>query len=108
MMTHEVNLADITNKNIQNAETILSVRLQYKVVGSGYNSNSIVSNQEPKYRESIPEKSVVILYSNKGDGETLVKVPDVGRKTIPEATQALNDIGLNIRVKGMGIQKSGI
>ena len=103
MMTREVNVADVTNKSITDAEEVLSgLGLQYKIVGSGYNSNSIVMNQEPKLGESIPEKSVVVLYPNKGDNETLVKVPDVSSKTIPEATQALSDLGLNIRVKGTG------
>lgn len=103
MMTKEINLTDITKRSVEDAEGTLSgLGLRFKIIGSGYNNSSIIVNQEPKPGESIPEKSVVILYINKGDKETIVKVPDVSNKTIPEATQALNDVGLNIKVKGTG------
>ena len=63
---------------------------------------SIVVEQTPKPDASIPEKSVVILYTYKPDSEVMVKMPDVLNKNISEATEALAAQGLNIKVNGMG------
>ncbi len=56
----------------------------------------------PKPGASIPEKSVVILYTYKPQEYVNVKVPDLYNKTVYEATKALNDKGLNIKIIGDG------
>jgi stage V sporulation protein D (sporulation-specific penicillin-binding protein) len=50
----------------------------------------------------IPEKSIVILYTYKPEEEVMVSVPKLTDMTIAEATNALNQVGLNIRIDGMG------
>lgn len=104
LMTHEVNTPDIRNKSIAEAEKLLSESgLVYKIVGTGHNNNSIVAEQSPKPYESLPAKSVVMLFTSKNEKEVKVRVPDVTNKNIYEATQTLLNAGLNIRVKGSGI-----
>ncbi len=79
--------------------------LEYKVESAGNNDNTgkaVVMEQTPRPGASIPEKSVVIIYTYKPDDEIMVKVPDLSEMTIAEATKALADTGLNIRIEGMG------
>lgn len=102
-MTQVVNVPDVTNKKLAECESKLTTAgLKFKIIGSGNNKNSIVANQAPKPNESLPENSVVILYTNKGEPVRMVNVPDVSKKTVSEATQTLNNIGLNIKVNGTG------
>ena len=65
--------------------------LTYEVVGSG---NSVV-NQAPHGPVEVEEGSHVILYVEKGEGETgNIVVPDVKGMTKEEAMTALVDAGL--------------
>ena len=103
IMMQEVYVPDVRNKTIQEAKKVLGERgLVYKVENSGNNTGDMVLEQTPKPDASIPEKSVVILYTYQPDREVMVKVPDILNKTISEATSALNDVGLNIKVNGLG------
>ncbi len=103
LMMLPVYVPDVRNKTVEEAKKILSdFGLVYKLEGNGDNKAALVMEQTPKPNASIPEKSVVILYTYKPVKEIMVKVPDLLNKTISEATQALNDVGLNIRVNGLG------
>ena len=103
MMVPEVYVPDVRNKTIEEAKKALSqFGLEYKVEGSGNNNRAIIMDQMPKPNASLPQKSVVILYTYKPDKEVMVTVPDLMNKSISDATQVLKDMGLNINVDGTG------
>lgn len=99
MMEQEVNVPDVRNVNLEEAKkTLKQFELVYKVEGSG----DVVVDQMPKPNASIPKKSVIVLYTDKDSQPVMVRVPDILNKNIGEATQSLNNAGLNIKVNGMG------
>ncbi len=101
MMMQEVSIPDLRGRTFEDAKEVLrNLGLEYKLEGNG-ESNTIV-DQTPKPNVSVPQKSVVILYSNKAENQDQARVPDLMNRTIGEATRMLNDIGLNIRVEGLG------
>jgi stage V sporulation protein D (sporulation-specific penicillin-binding protein) len=103
MILQNVNIPDLRNKSFEEAKNILS-KLDIKVKSGGnFNSNAIVLDQTPKPGSILPEKSTIILYSNRNDTEFTVKMPDVLNKTIAEATGILEEAGLNIKVTGTGL-----
>lgn len=100
MMVEEVYVPDVRKKSVDEAKKVLKeFELEFKIDGSG---GPVILDQTPKPGANVPKKSLVILYTRKQDTDTMVKVPDVLNKTIGEATQALNDAGLNIKVSGLG------
>jgi stage V sporulation protein D (sporulation-specific penicillin-binding protein) len=103
MIREQVYVPEVRNKTLEEARNMLrNYRLEYKVEGNGYNKDTIIVDQMPKPGASIPEKSVVILYTYKPQEYVNVKVPDLYNKTVYEATKALNDKGLNIKIIGDG------
>lgn len=95
---------DVTNTDIDQALSILRERkLEYIKQDNGNTSNTRVMVQSPKPGQKVRAGSTVVLYTYKPDKEITVKVPDLKGKDIYEATQSLNNIGLNIRIKGMGL-----
>ncbi|HHY24040.1 MAG TPA: PASTA domain-containing protein [Clostridiaceae bacterium] len=103
MIREQVYVPEVRNKTLEEARnTLRNYRLEYKVEGNGYNKDTIIVDQMPKPGASIPEKSVVILYTYKPQEYVNVKVPELYNKTVYEATKALNDKGLNIKIIGDG------
>lgn len=103
MMIQEVYVPEVRNMSVGEAAKKIRERgLEYKIEGDGNNKNAVVVEQMPKPDASIPEKSVVILYTYKPDKEETVKMPNVLNKTIIEATETLNKVGLNVKVSGLG------
>jgi stage V sporulation protein D (sporulation-specific penicillin-binding protein) len=103
MIVQEVYVPEVRGKSVEEAvKRLREFGLEYKIEGDADNKNAVVLEQTPKPDASIPQKSVVILYTYKPEEEIKVKMPDVLNKTISEATQALADVGLNIKVEGMG------
>ena len=102
-MTKEVFVPDVQGKTVEEAVKLLKAAgLNYKIEGNGNNISKVVE-QMPKADAVIPEKSVVILYTYKPEQQLTVKMPDLTDKTISEAMDALNLIGLNIKVNGTGV-----
>jgi len=102
MMLQEVIVPDVRGKNAEEAKKIMKdTGLEIKLETKG--SSDIIQDQIPKPNASVPEKSVILLYTYKPDKPIMVKVPDVSNKTITEATKILNDLGLNIKANGLGI-----
>jgi len=100
----EVYVPDVRNMTLEQARnTLRNYKLEYRVEGDGNNNDAVIVDQMPKPGASITEKSVVILYTYKPDNYANVKVPDLSNKTVYEATKALNDIGLNIKISGDGV-----
>ena len=101
-MTEEVFVPDVRKKTVADAaKELKSKGLNYKIEGNGNNESSVV-DQMPKPDASIPEGSVVILYTYKPEQPQTVKMPDLSKKTMSEAINAMNRIGLNIKVNGSG------
>jgi stage V sporulation protein D (sporulation-specific penicillin-binding protein) len=65
-----------------------------------------VVEQMPRQGDTIPAKGQVVLVTEGAQLET-VKVPDLTGMTSREANGALTNAGLNIRIKGTDVSKSG-
>ncbi len=103
MMGTEVAVPDIRKLSITEARKRLAqFNLGYKIEGEGYNNDTVIMEQTPKPGISLPAKSVVILYTYKPQQQEKVMIPNLNRKTISEAVATLNNIGLNIKIKGSG------
>lgn len=102
-MTEEVFVPDVRSKTVaEAAKELKSAGLSYKVEGGG-NTDSKVLEQTPKPDAMVPENSVVILYTYKPDKVQMVEMPDLSNKTVSEAIDTLNRVGLNIKVNGKGV-----
>lgn len=102
-MAKEVFVPEVRKKTVEEAvKELKAVGLNFKIEGNGNNKSSVVE-QMPKPDAVIPEKSVVILYTYKPEQLLTVQMPDLAGKTMPEAIEALNLIGLNIKVNGTGV-----
>ena len=102
-MAKDVFVPEVRKATVDEAvKKLKAAGLNYKIEGNG-NNKSIVVEQMPKPDAVIPEKSVVILYTYKPEQQLTVKMPDLTNKTMSEAIDSLNRIGLNIRVSGTGV-----
>ncbi|MDP4092724.1 MAG: penicillin-binding transpeptidase domain-containing protein [Bacillota bacterium] len=100
-MVSDVYVPETRSQTVENAKrTLAQYGLDFKVEGTG---GDIVLDQLPKPDAVIPEKSVVILYTNETQKKEDVKMPDLTGQTIAQATKTLNDLGLNIKAEGVGI-----
>ncbi len=103
MMAEEVIVPDIRDKTVEEAKKILKEKgLEWKIEGDNKANDAIVKLQTPRSGARIAKKSVVITYTYTPETENMVKVPDLSMKTVDEATRALNDVGLNIKINGIG------
>lgn len=103
MMAEEVIVPDIRDKTVEEAKKILKEKgLEWKIEGDNKANDAIVKIQTPRSGAKIAKKSVVITYTYTPETENMVKVPDLSMKTVDEATRALNDVGLNIKINGIG------
>ncbi len=95
----DVHVPDLRELDITQAKKSLqNVNLTYKIEGSG----NIIYDQTPKSGARIPEKSMVIVYTENAKAITSVEVPDVENKSVLDANKILTDKGLNIRISGFG------
>jgi stage V sporulation protein D (sporulation-specific penicillin-binding protein) len=102
-MTKEVLVPEVRKATVEDAVNQLKkAGLNYRIEGNG-NNKSIVMEQTPKPDALVPEKSMVILYTYKPEQEVTVAMPDLKNKSMSEAIDAMNRIGLNIRVSGKGV-----
>jgi len=98
-----VTVPEVRNMTLSDAKKQLSeLGLEYKIEGSGYNNETIIMEQMPKPGATVMEKSSIILYTYKPETEVMVTVPDLSNKTVEEATAILNNLGLNIKINGIG------
>jgi len=103
MMAEEVVVPDIRDMTVEEAKKILKEKgLEWKIEGDNKSNDAIVKQQTPRAGAKIAKNSVVITYTYTPEIEKMVKVPDLSMKTVDEATRALNDAGLNIKVNGIG------
>ncbi len=92
-------------KGLTVSEAIVKLKaagFKYKVEGN-IEDNSTVVVQTPAGDTSIPEESMVIIYTYKPDKKVTVEMPELYGKTLADAKSILNRIGLNIKVNGSGV-----
>ncbi|NLL77405.1 MAG: PASTA domain-containing protein, partial [Clostridiales bacterium] len=106
-MTQEVYVPNVIGLTAAMAENKLKAfGLKYIYEGENTNPDAIVYNQTPKADFSIPGNSTIILYTDENRAETKVTMPDLKDRNVTEAIEALERIGLNIRIRGSGtVQK---
>ncbi|WP_029688537.1 stage V sporulation protein D [Thermoanaerobacter sp. A7A] len=93
-----VVVPDVRNMKLYEAENIiLSNKLNFIIEGNG----DTVFDQMPKPGAIVEENTQVILYLNAEKIQEVV-VPDLTGKSVKEATEILNSLGLKIRIKGSG------
>lgn len=101
-MTQEVYVPNVTGLTLKEAiEKLKAFGLKYTIEGSITDENAIVYGQTPKADFSVPQSATVILYTEQ-KAEVTVTMPNLHNKTVSEATEALKQVGLNIRVRGSG------
>jgi stage V sporulation protein D (sporulation-specific penicillin-binding protein) len=104
MLINEVYVPGVKDMTVEQASAKLRERgLKYRVEGENTQKDAVVLKQTPAAEASIPEGSVVILYMYDTEDEATVVMPNVLNKTISEVTEALENVGLNVRVNGMGV-----
>lgn len=102
-MTEEVYVPDVRKKTVAEAVKVLKAAgLKYIIEGDGSNESTVVE-QTPKPDSVVPENSVILLYTYKPEEEETVKMPDLSGKTLSEAMNAVNRVGLNMKVSGSGV-----
>lgn len=102
-MAEEVKVPDIRNRKVEEAKKILKDQgLEWKIEGDNKANDAVIKEQTPKAGVSIAKNSVVIAYTSITGTGNMVKVPDLSNKTVDEATQTLNNAGLNIKINGIG------
>jgi stage V sporulation protein D (sporulation-specific penicillin-binding protein) len=95
-----VKVPDMRNLYIEDAKTILSKNgLLSRVEGEGY----VVTSQVPAPGAEVEKNSTVILkVSDSRTNKDPVTIPDLKGRTVKEATDIVNAIGLNIEIVGSG------
>ncbi len=102
-MAQEVFVPELRGKSVNEAvQDLKKAGLRYKIEGDGNNESSVVE-QTPKPDAVVPENSVVILYTYKPEQPPTVEMPDLSKKTMAEAINTMNRVGLNIKINGTGV-----
>ncbi len=102
-MTQEVYVPNVTGLTVKQAEEKLKAfGLKYTLEGSNTALEAIVYNQTPKADFSVPQSATVILYTDVEQAELTAIMPNILNKTVDEATAAMKQAGLNIRIRGSG------
>ncbi|MGI6123188.1 MAG: penicillin-binding transpeptidase domain-containing protein [Acetivibrionales bacterium] len=103
-MAQEVYVPNVVGYSLADAESKLKAfGLEYEVEGEKTDPDAIIYNQTPKADFSIPQKSTVILYTDENQAEITVTMPDLKDRTVAEAIEVLERVGLNIRIHGSGV-----
>jgi len=95
-------LPNVTNRTLGEAKKMLvNSGLKY-IIDESIEDTAKVVSQMPVPGEALAEKSLVKLFVEGNDTRFTVTVPDVRNMSISEATKALNELNLNIKVSGSG------
>lgn len=102
-MAKDKVVPDVTGLTVSEAIVKLKTAgFKYKVEGNVEN-NSTVMAQTPVGSATIPEESIVILYTYKPEKKVTVEMPELYGKSLADARSILNRLGLNIKVNGTGV-----
>ena len=100
--TVKVQVPDVTNRTVGEATRMLNnAGLKYSADTS--DNNAIVVSQVPDAGETLVEKSVVKLYLEGNDTRFNTIVPNIVGMDIVNATKALTNANLNIKISGNGV-----
>ena len=94
----EVPVPDVcTDISVQSAKSAIeNCKLKTRIVGEG----TTIINQIPKPGTRVNAGSVITLYTEEVQDVKMVKVPNLEKMTVGEATQELLNVNLNIKVIG--------
>jgi len=105
----KVTVPEVRNMTVKEAgKILLDNSLQYNTEPEYYNDeNAIVVDMFPKPGASVPEKSIILLYTKPNENiPKAVEVPDLKGKTIKETNIILNNLGLKLKISGSGLATS--
>ncbi len=102
---NQVVVPNVTNRTLAEAKKMLTnIGLKYSVDETeNMDENIMVVAQMPVAGEVLTKKSMVKIFTEGNDTRFGTVVPDVRGMSIIEATSALADANLNIKVSGTGI-----
>lgn len=99
----ETKVPEVRGKKLKDAKQIIKDSgLEYRIIGQNSNDEDLISQQSPKPDIVVTTNSQIILFTEKGSEILEVVVPDLKDKTVIQATKALKDIGLNVKIEGNG------
>lgn len=96
-----ITIPDLKNKTVSNAKEILD-NLGLTLVTSA-SDDEVITSQNPKAGTSISTKGIVRAYSENASNSISATVPDLKRKSLYQASNALKSVNLNIQATGSGI-----
>jgi len=102
----KITVPEVRNMTVKEAgQILLDQKLQFNIEPEYYaDQNDMVVDMFPKPGASVPEKSIILLYTKpNADIPSTVEVPDLTGKTIKEANYILSNLGLKLKVSGSGM-----
>lgn len=105
LLKADVKVPDVRQMTVKEASKVLSEsKLLYNIETNDHgNENAIIVDMFPKPNASVPEKSIILLYTKNSALSPLVEVPSLTGKTIREANNILASIGLKMKISGSGV-----
>lgn len=105
MMTETVKVPDVRNMKIGDAgKTLTEIGLRYTTEYLNLTSDSVVIDQFPLPDTEVQKGSIVDLYLNINEAETII-MPDLIGKDKQEVIKILDNLNLNYELKGEGKAK---
>ncbi len=99
----DVSVPYVTDSMIHDAQSKLTaLGLKNKVIGSG----TKVLKQIPGSGQPMPKGGTVLLYTQEEKKDTKAQVPNVVGMSGQQANKAILNAGFNIKIMGIGIEKS--
>ncbi len=101
----DVQVPNVVGKTVSEARTALKDSgLNIKVVGEGEN----VVSQIPADSQYIPQKGVVVVYTEENYEKTKIEMPDFTGMTVSQVNYEATQLGINIRISGNSLSGSGL
>ena len=101
-MTEKVIVPDVRNMKIgEGGKALTDMGLRYTTEYLDLTSDSVILDQFPLPGTEVQKGSIVDLYLNIKEGETII-MPNLFGKDKSEVIEILNDLNLNYELKGEG------
>ncbi|GHU86118.1 stage V sporulation protein D [Clostridia bacterium] len=98
-----VTVPNLEGESVSKAKEILKkLKLKYRVSGE----KEVVTGQMPTAQVMVPPNSIITLYTEAKNEINEIEVPDLIGKSVKEATEILNNKGLNVMIKNPQEMKS--
>ena len=99
LATMEAQVPNVQNQSLDAAKSaITTAGFKYKVIGSG----NTITKQVPIGDSRVNINSIITIYTDGQTQSQMVKVPDVKGMSVSQATAAMTNAGLNIKLTGAG------